>query len=153
MFRQEVVWRHSIQDTVHDIAVRYVKTCCPADSTMQDLRIDKWLWFTRFFKSRSQATEAVGGGLVHLNGERVKPARAVRVEDRLLITRDQVRIEVVVTGLPQRRGPAAEARSFYLETPESVVLREKQREQARAVAPQGRPDKHARRILRELRRG
>lgn len=120
---------------------------------MQDLRIDKWLWFTRFFKSRSQATEAVAGGLVHLNGERVKPARGVRVDDRLVITREQMRIEVVVTGLPQRRGPAPQAREFYVETPQSVALRAQQREQVRAAAPQGRPDKHARRILRELRRG
>lgn len=119
---------------------------------MQDLRIDKWLWFTRFYKSRSQATEAVTGGLVHLNGERVKPARAVRIDDRVLITRDQARYEVIITGLPQRRGPAPEARSCYVETPESVALREQQRERARAVAPEGRPDKHARRVLRELRR-
>lgn len=121
---------------------------------MQDLRIDKWLWFTRFFKSRSQATDAVAGGLVHLNGERVKPARAVKVDDRLVITREQVRFEVVVTGLPQRRGPAPEARTFYQETPQSQAAREQQREQSRfAIAPQGRPDKHERRILRDLRRG
>jgi ribosome-associated heat shock protein Hsp15 len=121
---------------------------------MQDLRIDKWLWFTRFFKSRSQATAAVAGGLIHLNGERVKPAHGVRVDDRLVITREQVRFEVLVTGLPQRRGPAPEARTFYVETPQSQALREQQREQARLVAaPPGRPDKHARRILRELRRG
>jgi ribosome-associated heat shock protein Hsp15 len=120
--------------------------------TMQDLRIDKWLWFTRFYKSRSQATEAVAGGLVHLNGERVKPARAVRIDDRLLITREQTRFEVIITGLPQRRGPAPEARTFYVETPESIALREQQRQRAGAIAPEGRPDKHARRVLRELRR-
>jgi ribosome-associated heat shock protein Hsp15 len=138
----------------NDTAVRYVKRAAGRTRTMQDLRIDKWLWFTRFFKSRSQATEAVGGGLVHLNGERVKPAHSVRVDDRLVITREQTRIEVVVTGLPQRRGPAPEARTFYLETPQSEALRQQQREQARlVVAPQGRPDKHARRILRDLRRG
>jgi len=120
---------------------------------MQDLRIDKWLWFTRFFKSRSQATDAVAGGLVHLNGERIKPARTVRVDDRVVITREQARFEVVVIGLPQRRGPAPEARSFYTETPQSQALRQQQREQAQlAVAPDGRPDKHARRALRELRR-
>jgi ribosome-associated heat shock protein Hsp15 len=123
-------------------------------STMQELRIDKWLWFSRFFKSRSQATEAVAGGLVHLNGERIKPARSVRVGDQLVITREQVRFEVLVTGLPQRRGPAAEARTFYRETLQSEAARQQQREQARlAPAPQGRPDKHERRILRELRRG
>jgi ribosome-associated heat shock protein Hsp15 len=120
-----------------------------------ELRIDKWLWHARFFKSRSQATDAVAGGLVHLNGERVKPARGVRIDDRLVITREQTRFEIVVTGLPQRRGPASEARTFYVETPQSLALREQQRERARLAppGPDGRPDKHARRLLRELRRG
>ena len=72
----------------------------PADG----VRIDKWLWFTRFFKSRSQATDAVAGGLVHVNGERVKPSRCVRIADVVHITRDEVRFEVAVLGLPQRRG-------------------------------------------------
>jgi ribosome-associated heat shock protein Hsp15 len=126
----------------------------PFAAAAAELRIDKWLWFTRFFKSRSQATEAVAGGLVHVNGERVKPARCVRIDDRLLITREQARFEVVVTGLPQRRGPAPEARTFYAETPESLALREQQRQQAHlAIGPEGRPDKHARRLLRGLRRG
>jgi ribosome-associated heat shock protein Hsp15 len=119
-----------------------------------ELRIDRWLWFTRFFKSRSQATDAVAGGLVHVNGERVKPARGLRVEDRLVITREQTRYEVVVLGLPQRRGPATEARTYYRETDESQAMRQQQEEHGRlATAPEGRPDKHARRILRELRRG
>jgi ribosome-associated heat shock protein Hsp15 len=126
----------------------------PPQSPVAELRLDKWLWFTRFFKSRSQATEAVAGGLVHLNGERVKPARSIRVADRLLITREQLRFEVLVTGLPQRRGPASEARQYYLETQESLALRQQQRERAHlTTAPDGRPDKHARRTLRELRRG
>ena len=120
-----------------------------------ELRLDKWLWFARFFKSRSQATDAVAGGLVHLNGERVKPARGVRVNDRLVVTREQTRFEIVVTGLPLRRGPATEARTYYVETEQSLALRQQQREQARmtTAAPEGRPDKHSRRILRELRRG
>jgi ribosome-associated heat shock protein Hsp15 len=119
-----------------------------------ELRLDKWLWFARFFKSRAQATEAVAGGLVHLNGERVKPARCVRVDDRLVITRAQQRFEVIVTGLPQRRGPAPEAQQHYAETAESVALRREQQERARlSAAPDGRPDKHARRALRDLRRG
>ncbi|HET7088004.1 MAG TPA: RNA-binding S4 domain-containing protein [Anaerolineae bacterium] len=118
-------------------------------------RIDKWLWFARFFKSRSQATQAVAGGLVHVNAERVKPSRAVQVGDRLQITRDQLRVEVVVHGLPSRRGPATEARSHYVETDQSIAAREQHRERARLAppAPEGRPDKHARRALRDLRRG
>ena len=118
------------------------------------LRIDKWLWFARFFKSRSQATTAVAGGLVHVNDERVKPSRVIHVDDRLTITRDELRIEVIVTGLPVRRGPAPEARQHYVETEGSLAAREERRRHARtaAPAPDGRPDKHARRVLRDLRR-
>jgi ribosome-associated heat shock protein Hsp15 len=124
-------------------------------STEAGLRIDKWLWCARFFKSRSQATAAVAGGLVHVNGERVKPSRAVRVDDRVEITRDEQRFEVVIRGLPVRRGPAPEARTHYVETEASLAAREQQRERARLAppAPEGRPDKHARRLLRDLRRG
>lgn len=119
------------------------------------LRVDKWLWFTRFYKSRALATDAVAGGLVHVNGERVKPARALRVGDELRITRDEVRFDVVVRGMPVRRGPAPEAQTFYTETEASVAAREQQRSQRRLAppAPTGRPDKHARRVLRDLRRG
>jgi len=119
------------------------------------LRIDKWLWCARFFKSRSQATAAVAGGLVHVNGERVKPSRAVHVDDRIEITRDELRFEVLIRGLPARRGPAPEARSHYVETEASIAAREQQRERSRLAppAPEGRPDKHARRLLRDLRRG
>src|SRR5687767_2373253 len=114
------------------------------------LRVDKWLWCTRFFKSRSQATDAVSGGLVHVNGERVKPARVVHIDDRLVITRDETQFEVVVRGIPVRRGPATEARTHYEETPDSIAARERRREHARLAppAPSGRPDKHARRLLR-----
>jgi ribosome-associated heat shock protein Hsp15 len=119
------------------------------------LRIDKWLWCARFFKSRSQATAAVTGGLVHVNGERVKPSRDVYVNDRIEITRDEQRFEIVIQGLPVRRGPAPEARSHYVETEASVAAREQRREHSRLAppAPAGRPDKHARRLLRDLRRG
>lgn len=119
------------------------------------LRIDKWLWCARFFKSRSQATDAVAGGLVHVNGERVKPSKAIQVNDRLQITRDEVRLEIVVQGIPARRGPASEARLHYIETPESIAAREARRDSMRLAgpAPEGRPDKHARRVLRNLRRG
>lgn len=118
------------------------------------LRIDKWLWFARFFKSRSQATVAVAGGLVHVNGERVKPSRGIQIDDRLTITRDDSRFEIVVTGLPVRRGPASEARIYYSETQASISAREERQRQARLAppAPDGRPDKHSRRMLRELRR-
>jgi ribosome-associated heat shock protein Hsp15 len=120
-----------------------------------ELRIDKWLWFARFFKSRSQATDAVAGGRVHVNGERVKPSRGVRVNDRLEITREEISFEVVVRALPVRRGPAPEAQACYTETETSAAARAQRREQAWLAppAPEGRPDKHARRALRDLRRG
>lgn len=122
---------------------------------VKSLRIDKWLWCARFFKSRSQATAAVAGGLVHVNDERVKPSREVRVDDRVRITRDEARIEIIVLGIPLRRGPAPEARTHYAETEESVAARERRRELQRlaAPAPTTRPDKHARRALRELKGG
>nr|WP_210399183.1 RNA-binding S4 domain-containing protein [Steroidobacter denitrificans] len=120
------------------------------------LRIDKWLWCARFFKSRAQATQAVIGGRVHVDAERVKPSRMVYVGDRLEITREALRFEVVVTAIPVRRGPAAEAQGCYAETPASIAARERHQAQSRMAAhaaPSGRPDKHARRVLRDLRRG
>lgn len=113
-------------------------------------RVDKWLWHTRFFKSRSQATDAVAGGLVHVNGERVKPSRDIKIGDRLEVTREEIRFEVIVSGMPGRRGPATEARLYYEETQASTELREQRREQQRyaAPAPTRKPDKHARRALR-----
>ena len=119
------------------------------------LRIDKWLWCARFFKSRGLAQEAVEGGHVQVNGERVKASRQVRVGDRLRITRDRERYEVEVTGIPVRRGPAPEARQHYHETPESEAARAHARELDRLSAPvsSGRPDKRERRdLIRTLKR-
>src|ERR1044071_2222620 len=99
------------------------------------LRIDKWLWCARFYKSRSQATAAVAGGLVHVNGERVKASRTAHVDDRIDITRDELRFEVVIRGLPVRRGPAPEARALYVETEASVAAREQERGRVRPGPP------------------
>lgn len=113
------------------------------------LRVDKWLWHARFFKTRAVAQQAVEGGHVQVNGDRVKAARPVRVGDRLRIVRGQERFEVEVTGLPARRGPAEEARTHYRETPESEAARATVREFNRLTAPvhSGRPDKRERREL------
>jgi ribosome-associated heat shock protein Hsp15 len=122
-------------------------------ASIPGLRFDKWLWFARFFKSRSQATEAVAGGLVHVNGERVKASRVVHIGEKLEITRDEQHLELVITGIPVRRGPASEARAHYEEAPASIAAREERRARRLAApAPDGRPDKHSRRILRDLRR-
>jgi ribosome-associated heat shock protein Hsp15 len=113
------------------------------------LRIDKWLWCARFFKTRSVAQEAVDGGHVQVNGDRVKAARQVKPGDRLLITRAQERFEVDIVSIPVRRGPSAEARQHYRETPESEAARAHFRELNRLSGPvsSGRPDKRERREL------
>jgi len=122
------------------------------------VRIDKWLWAARFFKTRSAATDAVLGGHVQVNGARVKPARDVVVGDRLEITKAQERWTAVVQGLADRRGPAAAAQALYEETPESAALRQKRRDERRLARPVGadlteRPTKRDRRRLDALRRG
>ncbi len=94
----------------------------------QSLRLDKWLWHARFFKSRAQATDAVAGGLVHVNDERVKPSRDVKVGDRLYITRSESRMEVMILSIPLRRGPASEAQKCYEESADSFKRREQRRE-------------------------
>ena len=125
---------------------------------MERVRIDRWLWAARFFKTRGAATGAVLGGHVHVGSERVKPAREVKVGDRLEIRRGQQRFTVVVTGLAERRGPASAAAELYEETPESIAEREKRREERRLAKPLGaelseRPTKRDRRRLDALRRG
>ena len=120
------------------------------------LRVDRWLWCTRLFKSRTVAAEAVAGGKVHVNGRRVKPALAVKVGDRVTITRAGYEFECEVLKLPDRRGSAPIAQACYAETDAARAAREKFGEQARlaaAFAPRSleRPDKHGRRELRRLR--
>ena len=124
---------------------------------MEEVRIDKWLWAARFFKTRSLATEAVLGGRVHVNGLRVKPAKEVHVGDAVEITIDAFRRTIVVAGLNDRRGPAATAAELYEETPESVAAREQHALERRLARPPGadfgpRPTKLDRRRLDALRR-
>lgn len=121
------------------------------------LRIDKWLWRARFYKSRALANEAVTGGKVHVNGERAKPSRALAIGDTLAITQGPIEREIVVRFLPGRRGPAEEARRCYEETPDSVARGQRLREQhalaaAAAPRPASRPDKRERRLLQRLHR-
>jgi len=121
------------------------------------LRVDRWLWCTRLFKSRSLAAEAVGGGKVQVNERRVKPAQAVRVGDMITITRPGFQFECRVLSLPRMRGAAPIAQACYEETEAARAAREKFGEQSRlaaAFAPPrslDKPDKHGRRELRRLR--
>jgi ribosome-associated heat shock protein Hsp15 len=116
------------------------------------IRIDKWLWAARFFKTRSLATAAVDGGRVKLNGERVKPARAVRLGDVLDIDNGSTRWEVRVAGLSEARGPAAVAQTLYAETEAGSARRARDAEQHRYFREPGaeigeRPTKRDRRRL------
>jgi len=121
------------------------------------VRIDKWLWAARFYKTRRLATEEVNGGHVKLNSETVKPAKPVECGDELTITKGHETFIVTVTALAEKRGSASIARTLYEEHPSSITAREAAREERKlhaASAPKKRPDKKARRqIIRFVRKG
>jgi ribosome-associated heat shock protein Hsp15 len=117
-----------------------------------NVRIDKWLWAARFFKTRSLAADAVDRGRVRIGGVPVKAARAVKVNDKIFIDNGSNRWEVVVLGLSDKRGPAPVAQALYRETADSIAKRENDQE-ARRLFPEpgssirGRPTKRDRRAL------
>lgn len=118
-------------------------------------RIDKWLWTSRFFKTRSLATDAVNGGKVHLNGQRVKAGRAVKAGDVLSIQKDSVPYEVTITGINKTRRPAKEARLTYEESEDSRKRREQELQikklaSASRPVPQRKPGKREREQLRQF---
>ncbi len=123
----------------------------------EKVRIDKWLWAARFFKTRSLASRAVSGGHVHVHGQRVKPSRPVQIDDELLFKRGLTEGAVVVLDISDRRGPATVARALYRETEQSVKLRElsvqqRRLEKADGPGPSRRPDKRDRRKIRKFTR-
>ena len=122
------------------------------------MRIDKWLWAARFFKTRGLAAKAVLGGRVQVNGERIKPSRLVRVGEIVTVTKATEQWTVAVTGISDRRGPAAVAQTLYRETADSRARREQRTLEPRPARTPGddlgaRPTKQARRRLDALRRG
>ena len=125
---------------------------------LTSLRIDKWLWAARFFKTRSLATEAIHAGHIKLNGNTVKPARELRSGDTLDLAIGDEKWTVEVLGLNDQRRPASEAQQLYAETPESRDRRAAAKE-ARRLAPapgsdlRGRPTKKARRQIRGFNEG
>lgn len=126
--------------------------------SLETLRIDRWLYYCRFYKSRSLATAAVSGGHVRINGERTTPGARVRCGDRIELVRDRLPFLLDVTAIPARRGPAAEARRCYEEDQGVVLEREslvRALRQDRMLMPKtkGRPDKHTRRELIKRNRG
>lgn len=116
------------------------------------MRLDKWLWAARFFKTRGLATEAINGGKVHVNGQRVKPGKEIAVGVRLEISKDQYLWDITVTALKAQRRPAREAVALYEETPESLQKRQAEMERRREeralnVEPSQRPNKRGRRLI------
>lgn len=119
---------------------------------MDKLRIDKWLWAARFYKTRALATEAVSGGHVHVGGVRVKPSREIKPGDRLTINKSPYTFEISILGLAARRGPASVAQTLYEEAETSRLKREeiasqRRMERASNPAPSRRPDKRDRRRI------
>jgi ribosome-associated heat shock protein Hsp15 len=121
------------------------------------VRVDKWLWAARFFKTRSLAADAIGGGKIEVNGERVKPAKLLKEGDEVRIRLGPYEHVLHVRGISERRGPATVAVTLYEETPDSVAARAKLSEQLK-MAPagfvfedKGRPTKRDRREIERLR--
>lgn len=121
------------------------------------VRLDKWLWAARFYKTRALATTAVGAGHVHVNGVRPKPSRLVQIGDVIELRKGAYRFTLTVRSLAQRRGPAPEARALYTEHEESIRAREALAAERRlhadaGPAPERRPDKRSRRHIIRFRR-
>ena len=94
-------------------------------NSTENIRLDKWLWAARFYKTRSLATDAIKGGKVHLNGQRVKPSHHVEIAHTVRIKKDSIEQTVIIKALSDKRGPATVAQTLYEETRESMELREK----------------------------
>ena len=117
------------------------------------MRLDKWLWSARFYKTRALACDAVEGGKVHLNGQRTKPGKDVRIGSQLSINKDGLEWHVEIAVLPKQRRPAAEARNFYTEDEDSIKRRETALADLRAarkatpLQTAGKPTKRDRRLI------
>lgn len=122
-------------------------------SELASLRLDKWLWSARFYKTRSLAVEEIGKGRVSVNGASAKPSRELRCGDTVALRQGPIQRTVVVLGLSAQRGPAPVAQKLYQETPESIAARELAQEQRRlapepaASLQEGRPTKRDRRQI------
>ena len=122
---------------------------------IKEIRIDKWLWTSRFFKTRSLATDAVNGGKVHLNKQRVKAGRLVKVNDVLTIQKESDLYEITITGINKTRRPAKEAGLMFVEEEQSRLKREQEREMKKLASasrpvPKSKPGKREREQLRRF---
>lgn len=119
-------------------------------SSQESVRLDKWVWAARFFKSRQLAIEAINAGRIDVNGERAKPAKAIRLGDELLLRKPPYAYHLIVRSLGEKRVSAQLARGLYDEKPESIAAREALSKELRDMPPpvfKGRPTKQDRRAL------
>jgi ribosome-associated heat shock protein Hsp15 len=121
------------------------------------MRLDKWLWAARFFKTRQLAIDAINGGKVHVNGQRAKPGKEIAVGTKLSISKDRYSWDIIVAALSTQRRPAPEAALLYEETPESLARRQaevarRRAEQDLGRQPEGRPNKRERRLIHRFKR-
>ena len=129
-------------------------------SESEEIRLDKWLWAARFYKTRKFATDAVAGGKVHVNGQRAKPSKEIKIGAEITIVKDRYTWEITVIALNAQRRPAAEASLLYSESPESQNKRQEQIAQERAekaLFPQfdrpQKPNKRDRRLIHRFKQG
>lgn len=123
----------------------------PSTKPQEAVRLDKWLWAARFYKTRSLATEAIKGGKVHLNNQRVKPSHHVEIGHKVRIKKESVEQTVIIKELSAKRGPAKIAQTLYEETQESIEQREKQLQERKAIMA-GMPQFQSRRPNKKERR-
>lgn len=129
------------------------------DPQKTGMRLDKWLWAARFFKTRKLAVEAINGGKVHFNNQRTKPGREIHIGSKLQISKGSLEWDIIVEQLPKQRRPATEAIHFYTETDESRSKREQLVEEQRLLReaqppqPKHRPTKRDRRLIHRFKQG
>ena len=129
-----------------------------AEEAQERMRLDKWLWAARFFKTRALATEAINGGKIHLNGQRAKPGKDITIGSKLEISKDQYTWDITIKALNSQRRPAREAALLYEETEESRAKRQAEVERKHAerellgVQQEQRPDKKDRRMIHRFKR-
>jgi ribosome-associated heat shock protein Hsp15 len=124
---------------------------------IERMRLDKWLWAARFFKTRQLAIEAINGGKVHVNGHRAKPGKDIGVGTHLTITKESYAWDITVAALQSQRRPAAEAALLFTETAESQAKRQEEvarrrEERELGIPAEGRPNKRERRLIHRFKR-
>ncbi len=131
------------------------RSCEMSDADKRYIRIDKWLWAARFFKTRQISIDAVNAGRVEVNGDRVKPSKMVKAGDQLLLRKPPVTYLLTITGISEKRGSATIAKTLFEESQESIATREKVVADLREMPPplfRGRPTKKDRRTLEQWQR-